>query len=193
MPGGGLAGRDQVRIPHTREAITMYAQSATWSSERIEMLKRSFDAGLSCSQIANEIGVTRNAVIGKLNRLGLSRPKDVIGRQLEQGRATRLARPKGPRTFRPKRSHLNIVTQHAMLMAAFPAPPPRIEDIPIHNGRGCSLLELGQTQCRWPINSPGAEDFCYCGNEPIKGLPYCPGHARIAYRSAGRQRSSARA
>ena len=61
----------------------MPANFATWTSERIELLKRYQRAGLSCSQIAREIGVTRNAVIGKMNRLGLSRPKDVIGRQME--------------------------------------------------------------------------------------------------------------
>jgi GcrA cell cycle regulator len=71
-------------------------------------------------------------------------------------------------------------------MAAFPSPQPTAEDIPIYNGRGCTLLELSQGKCRWPISSPGAEDFCFCGNEPVKGLPYCLGHARIAYRSVGR-------
>ena len=86
----------------------MSANCATWTSERIELLKRYLDAGLSCGQTAREIGVAPNAVIGKMNRLGLSRPKDVIGRQLEQRRATRLARPKTPRTWRPKRSRLNI-------------------------------------------------------------------------------------
>jgi hypothetical protein len=45
-------------------------------------------------------------------------------------------------------------------------------------------------KCRWPISNPGAEDFCFCGNEPVKGLPYCPGHARIAYRQ-DRQRRNA--
>src|SRR5690242_12698087 len=55
----------------------------TWDSERVEELKRHFNAGLTCSQIAREIGVTRNAVIGKMNRLGLSRPKDVITAQQE--------------------------------------------------------------------------------------------------------------
>jgi GcrA cell cycle regulator len=121
----------------------MSANCATWTSERIELLKRCLHAGLSCGQTAREIGVTRNAVIGKVNRLGLSRPKDLIGRQLE------------------------------------------------HNGRGCTLLELSGGKCRWPISNPGAEDFCFCGNEPVKGLPYCVGHARIAYRSLGRRRSSA--
>jgi GcrA cell cycle regulator len=170
------------------KAINMSANCATWTSERIELLKRCLHAGLSCGQIAREIGVTRNAVIGKRNRLGLSRPKDVIGRQLEQRRAARLARPKTPRTWRPKRPRLNIFAQHQML---FPRPQPRAEDIPIYNGRGCTLLELSQMRCRWPISNPGAEDFCFCGNEPVKGLPYCLGHTRIAYRPVGRQRSTA--
>jgi GcrA cell cycle regulator len=168
----------------------MSANCATWTSERIELLRRCLHAGLSCGQIAREIGVTRNAVIGKMNRLGLSRPKDVIGSQLEQRHAARLARQKNTRTFRPKHPRLNIFAQHEMLLAAFPRQP-RAEDIPIYNGRGCTLFELGQGKCRWPISNPGAEDFCFCGNEPVKGLPYCPGHARIAYRSVGRQHSRA--
>jgi GcrA cell cycle regulator len=49
----------------------MSANCATWTSERIELLKRRLHAGLSCGQIAREIGVTRNAVIGKVNRLRL--------------------------------------------------------------------------------------------------------------------------
>src|SRR6266566_2658618 len=161
----------------------MSANCATWTSERIERLKRCLHAGLSCGQIAREIGVTRNAVIGKMNRLGLSRPKHVISEQLEQRRAARLWRPKHPR--------LNIFTQHEMLIAGFPRPQPRAEDIPIYNGRGCTLFELSQMKCRWPISNPGAEDFCFCGNEPVKGLPYCVGHARIAYRSVGRSVGSA--
>lgn len=167
----------------------MSASSATWTAERIELLKRCFDAGLSCGQTAREIGVTRNAVIGKMNRLGLSRPKNLVARQLEQRRATRLARPKTPRIWRAQHPRPNVFAQHAR--AAFPSPKSPAEDIPICNGRGCTLLELSQGKCRWPMSNPGAEDFCFCGNEPLQGLPYCVGHARIAYRSVGRQRSSA--
>jgi GcrA cell cycle regulator len=112
----------------------MSANCAIWSSERIELLKRRLHAGLSCGQIAREIGVTRNAVIGKVNRLGLSRPKDVIDRQLEQRRAARLARPKTARTWRPKRPPRNIFAQHEML-AAFPRPQALAEeDISIYSG-----------------------------------------------------------
>jgi GcrA cell cycle regulator len=165
----------------------MSAKRATWDSERIDQMTRYFHAGLSCSQIASEIGVTRNAVIGKMHRLGLSRPKDMAAAHVEQRRAERLARPKAPRNWRPKRSRVDISTQREMLTAAFPAPELPAEIIPIYNGCGCTLLELGQEKCRWPISTPGAEDFCFCGNEPVKGLPYCPGHARMAYRRAGRR------
>jgi GcrA cell cycle regulator len=181
-----------------------------WSSERIDLLKRHFQAGLSCSQIARELGVTRNAVIGKMSRLGLSRPKDVIAAQQAHRRSARLAqanspstsaprisapRISAPRTWHPKRVHPNIFAQHEMLASAFGEPQPRAEEVPIANGCGCTLLELCQEKCRWPISTPtsaaGAEDFRFCGNEPVKGLPYCLGHARIAYRPAGRRRSSA--
>ena len=51
----------------------MFANIPTWTTERVELLKRHFDEGLSCRQIAATIGVSRNAVIGKLTRLGLTR------------------------------------------------------------------------------------------------------------------------
>jgi len=45
----------------------------SWTEERVETLKRMWGEGQSASQIAKELGgVTRNAVIGKVHRLGLS-------------------------------------------------------------------------------------------------------------------------
>jgi GcrA cell cycle regulator len=54
------------------------------------------------------------------------------------------------------------------------------------------LLELSEERCRWPISTPGAADFCFCGNTPLGGLPYCPGHSRLAYRPGSRQRVARR-
>jgi GcrA cell cycle regulator len=50
------------------------------------------------------------------------------------------------------------------------------------------LLELSEQRCRWPISTPGLADFCFCGNTPLEGLPYCAGHTRLAYRPGSRQR-----
>jgi hypothetical protein len=132
--------------------------------------------------------------LGKMNRLGLSRPKDVIGRQLEQRRAARLARPKTPRIWRSKRPRLNILAQHEMLMAAFPRPQPPAEDIPIYNGRGCTLLELSQGNCRWPISSPGAELLLLRerASQRTALLPGARAHRVSVGRSAGHQRGCVR-
>src|SRR6516164_2042174 len=76
----GLHGRyadrcSSFNVMSAIEAMTMIETQATWTIERIALLKNRMNAGLSCGQIAQELGVTRNAVIGKANRLGLSRLK----------------------------------------------------------------------------------------------------------------------
>ncbi len=148
----------------------MPAIERTWTEERLILLKSHFEAGLSCRQIAAEIGVSRNAVIGKLSRLNLTRQKDIAPRRTSRRAATRGRGLKaGPRL------------QYEMLAAIY-AERPDVADEPIDEGHRCSLLELGEDRCRWPISTPGADDFCFCGNMPVEGLPYCPGHSRLAYR-----------
>ena len=69
-----------------------------WTDERVELLKKLWTDGLSASQIAAELGnVTRNAVIGKVHRLGLS------GRAKDKAAAA-AAPPQGrPRSERARR------------------------------------------------------------------------------------------
>ena len=156
----------------------MSATSEPWTSERTELLKKLFDAGLSCSQIAGEIGTTRNAVIGKMHRLGLSRPKNLFADRLKPRQpATNAWRPKA---LRPKIAGLSISAQRKMLRSAYPGPAGQEE--PVESPHKCSLLELRQAQCRWPLSEPGSRDFGFCGNPTIDGLSYCSGHARLAYR-----------
>jgi GcrA cell cycle regulator len=148
--------------------------SQTWTDERLELLKSGFAAGLSCREIAATIGVSRNAVIGKISRLNLKRDKD---------RMVRTARPERTGEARPR----GAPRLRQILLKAYPSQPDAVVDEPIHNGHTCSLFELGRDTCRWPISTPGADDFCFCGNPPIDGLPYCAGHSRLAYRvGAGR-------
>lgn len=155
----------------------MLANEPTWTVERIELLKRRFEAGLSCREIADDIGVSRNAVIGKLSRLNLTRE--------QSGDRRRPARKDAAKGHRPKTVPR---LQYQMLQALYAEPQAAAEAEPIHNGHRCSLLELSEKRCRWPISTPGAEDFCFCGNTPIEGLPYCAGHTRLAYRPGSRQR-----
>jgi GcrA cell cycle regulator len=143
----------------------MPAVAPTWTIERVERLKSCFEAGFSCREIAADIGVSRNAVIGKLSRINLTRERDRDPPARKNAGAT------------PRR-------QYAMLSAAYaPAEPEPIDD-----ARHCSLFELSEARCRWPISTPGAADFCFCGNTPLDGLPYCSGHSRLAYRPGSRPR-----
>jgi GcrA cell cycle regulator len=144
----------------------------TWTTDRIEALKIHFAAGLSCREIANEIGVSRNAVIGKISRLSLSRDKGVMRVKKE---AADTKRPRGAQKLR-----------QILLKAYSVEAEPVLVGEPIHNGHTCSLFELSKKTCRWPISTPGHEDFCFCGNTPIEGMPYCAGHSRLAYRVGAR-------
>ncbi len=160
---------------HQTTATETDRAGATWTAERVAQLKSCVGIGLTCSQIAAEIGVTRNAVIGKMNRLGISRPRSLAAPASERQRGA----------WRPKSDNVTkLFGQHRIVMRLPFAPLVAPETI--RNGRGCSLLELGAQSCRWPINEPGAADFCFCGNPQVEGLPYCVGHARIAYKSSSR-------
>ncbi len=151
----------------------------TWTAERIEQLRHCVGSGLTCSQIAAEIGVTRNAVIGKIHRLGLS-PARPAGAS---------ARSCPPRVRHPRSS------PHGRLLRLIGAAAPGIataataEPAPIESAQRCSLLEIAQDKCHWPIGDPHAADFAFCGNTAVAGFSYCAGHARMAYRVPARRRA----
>jgi len=143
----------------------------TWTTERVVLLKNYVNAGLSCGQIAQEIGVSRNAVIGKINRLGLSRGRSTVTSRPREGAPTRAPR---------------VLTQRKVLQALFESQPV-VEDVV--SAQPCSLLDLAPDKCRWPIGGLGTSDFTFCGNTTAAGMSYCAGHARKAYRLSGPARS----
>jgi GcrA cell cycle regulator len=157
----------------------------SWNDERVETLKRLWAEGFSASQIAAELGgVTRNAVIGKVHRLGLS------GRA--KSPSSPAPRPRKPRSAGPmmrvSRSSVrgNTALAHAFEVDAEPEPAPVDNVIPI--GQRRSLLELTEETCRWPIGDPGNPDFYFCGGPPVGGLPYCAYHSRVAYQPVNLRR-----
>ncbi len=113
------------------EAMTVIETQTTWTTERIALLKNRIDAGLSCGQIAREIGVSRNAVIGKANRLGLSRFKSATAGQPERTGAPNVARSR-------------IAAQHRTLLALRAKPRLAFAEVPGDSANRCSLFELQQ-------------------------------------------------
>lgn len=179
-------------------------EAGAWTDERVELLKKLWSDGLSASQIAAELGnVTRNAVIGKVHRLGLS------------GRAKSAAAPAAPRNAAPRKAPARPPSHpmsgpaggtrgaHALapqfVTEAEPeaeqAPMPS-EDVVIPFSERVTIMELREYMCRWPMGDPTSPDFRFCGARSQTGLPYCSYHSRIAYQPAAdrrRDRSKARA
>jgi GcrA cell cycle regulator len=151
-----------------------------WSSERVEQLRAYVNAGLTCSQIAFEIGVTRNAVIGKIHRLGLSLGSPAAAPGLRQ--------PQRTRSRVTRRRIVQAIFAESRHMSA----AEELDTRPVESADRCSLLELTRGKCRWPINDPADEDFSFCGNDVAAGMSYCAGHVRMAYRLPSRRRAEHR-
>ena len=132
-----------------------------WTDERVEQLKSLWTEGLSASQIARVLGgVTRNAVIGKVHRLGLA------------GRA-------GP-TRSERTRHTST---HRSVARTQPVEKEIVEEDPVvlDDGNFVTVLSINDRMCRWPIGDPSEGEFHFCGHRPKEGSPYCEAHARKAY------------
>jgi GcrA cell cycle regulator len=67
------------------------------------------------------------------------------------------------------------------------AEPDEVENV-VPMGQRCSLLELNDSKCRWPIGDPGSAEFSFCGGKTVEGVVYCGYHARIAYQPVADRR-----
>lgn len=143
-----------------------------WTDERVELLRKLWLDGHSASQIAKQLGeVTRNAVIGKVHRLGLS------------GRATpsQPTRPafKAPRPPRPAVAAAPVQRRPVEVRpAAVPPTPPVVY---VEERGTATVLTLGAHMCKWPIGDPASDEFTFCGRRAGAEGPYCIEHARVAY------------
>ena len=154
-----------------------------WTDERVEQLKRLWSEGLSASQIAGRLGgVTRNAVIGKVHRLGLS------GRATTSRMKSHRARPRAQASAVAKRpaakSRFNSIGNPVVRALYQPdadhyAPP--AEELVIPPEERKTLAMLTESNCRWPIGDPQDADFHFCNRNKVPGLPYCEVHARRAF------------
>jgi GcrA cell cycle regulator len=156
-----------------------------WTEERVALLTKLWADGLSASQIAAELGgITRNAVIGKVHRLGLS------GRAKSPSSSS--PRPRKARSS----SHMLRVSRPLMrgntaLAYDYAAEPePELIEIPLEQRK--TLLQLSDATCRWPVGDPGSTDFFFCGGDSNEGSPYCTYHSRVAYQPASDRRRDKR-
>ena len=159
-----------------------------WTNQRVEELKNLWSEGLSASQIAKRLGdVTRNAVIGKVHRLGLEARAKPAKKQVSVGQldsnlisvsysgnlafkdisSNDLDYSSNAAHTEPKSNNLHSVGSHEYV----------------------SILNLTENNCKWPIGDPAAEKFWFCGHESEPGKPYCKTHISIAFQQVTQRRA----
>jgi GcrA cell cycle regulator len=154
-----------------------------WTEEAIEILKRLAFEGRSASVIALALGApSRNAVIGKANRIGIRLNGD--GRAPSPGSAP--AGAHRPSAAAASRSRPQVWPRKESAAARF-CSEAEVEDMP-----RVKPEDIHQFACRWPLGDPSAGDFAYCGHRSVEGYSYCAGHCRMAYRSPTARRSPER-
>lgn len=151
-----------------------------WTDERIAELTRMWvEEEMSYADIAAVFGITRNAVTGKVDRLGLTgRACDVDNRSKGAERREARKRLAAGRLHNPTR----ILAKRAKSDPGLPAVPFEAA-LAMPAIAPCALLDLDDTKCHWPFGEPQSQAFHFCGG-PAKG-PYCAGHHSIAYRRVG--------
>jgi len=191
----------------------------SWTDERVEKLKELWSEGMSASQIAKVLGgVTRNAVIGKVHRLGLSNrgaaggpgsaedepPAEKPAKAAKPAKPAPAAERAAPArdTEKPAPAAPKIQPP-AIRDATQPRPPgaPTPEEAAARAtlaeiekmARKLDLLSLTERTCKWPIGDPTVDDFHFCGLPSVPGKPYCEHHVAVAFQPMSTRRDRARA
>lgn len=179
-----------------------------WTDDRVELLKNMWGQGKSASQIAKELGgVTRNAVIGKVHRLGLSNratPAKTAKEKPTSKSSAKLKQAPKP-TAKPSpaaemaKNPVALPVRKPIITAGQPLPPqPSNSEISEEalatvaevekKAKKLVLMQLTEKTCKWPIGDPATEEFWFCGLTVQTGKPYCEAHNAVAFQPMSARR-----
>jgi GcrA cell cycle regulator len=162
----------------------------TWTDERTEKCRALWQRGLPASQIADILGnVSRNAVIGKVHRLGLTGRADrkdagnLSRRRARPRKQALMPRPAQPKPVKRIRSAITGMPSGIPWEPAEMPSPTAFDDERRASGL-VHLLDLEPHQCRYSIAYDDRLGHGFCGCQSVSGLPYCEHHAARVYTSA---------
>ena len=138
----------------------------SWNQQKVEDLKKLWNEGVATSRIGEQLGFTKNAVIGKAFRLGLER------RQNSRKRTTHTQSVSSVTMYRETSvpGHSQVTPKREVTR--------RREKFSFKK----SIVGTGSFKsCQWPIGDPLEEGFHYCGGQNIPTKPYCIEHYKKAY------------
>lgn len=149
-----------------------------WTDEMVESLRQMWVEGLTATEIAKKLGVSKNSIVGKVHRLCLTARPSPIKKKDEEINEQEAGNTPQP-TEQPA-----IVAKIAP--KAKNVTEPKEENKKTADGK-TRLVDLDSHTCRWPIGDPRDEDFCFCGKKVRAGQTYCDEHSTMAYVKANRR------
>lgn len=165
-----------------------------WTDKQIAKMKALYAKGLSCSEIGTKLGMSKNMVVGKINRLGLNNPAKAAA-----VKAVKTAKKPAPKPVAkaaaPKKAAAKAVKPAPKAPVKKPAAKPAAPAKPLPKvpkklsekiqersvNHALAMAALGHDQCRWPIGSTSSDDFHFCGKKVFPGKPYCFEHCKMSY------------
>ena len=181
--------------------------SKGWDNSTLKKLKALMGKGLSTSEIGRRLGLSKNAVVGKLNRMGWNAKAGSTTTAKDKTlktKKTTVVKPKAAvkspakktpvkapakktetkatakKTEKPSTKSTAKVEKPAQKSATKTS----AKNLAIHQRiiqHSLEMANLKPNQCRWPIGDPDSENFHFCGKTVFTGKPYCYEHCRLAY------------
>ena len=143
----------------------------SWNDEKVSKLKELWGNGKTASQISEIIGgISRNAVIGKANRLNLSSNIKTKNKSLNKNFDNNSEESDHKQRQGKKSRFKSLLIE---------------KDFEPENPK--KLEELDENSCKWPIGHPEEESFYFCGRSSLKDFSYCKLHLLYAYQAKGRK------
>lgn len=153
-----------------------------WTPERVAELKKLAPTGLSCTQIGAEMGTSRNAVIGKLHRLGL-RTQNVRGDNSSSRAVDKVKSAREPRERKPRNRIIqaNGNSNRLRIIESVESEPIALRCAAV-DPLNISLAELHSATCHYPYGD--TPPFAFCGHATLDGATYCDLHHELCHKPA---------
>ena len=175
-----------------------------WTDEMVEDLKRMWKEGLTTGEIGKRLNVSKNSIVGKVHRLGLSGRPSPIKKKNETTKETKVTKTKPTKAASSEPQSIEKkapIVEKETKLSNVPAPESKKDkkEMPFHatpvkmptqtsnRPHNLSLTELDNHTCRWPIGDPKDANFHFCGKKVRLGQTYCEEHSTIAYVKPGKK------
>ena len=168
----------------------------TWTDKKIEKLKMLWEKGVSTAEIGKRLDFSKNAIVGKVHRLGLSNRNSPI-----KNTSTKMS----PKIEKDKKTVAKIDVVSAKTVKKNKVKETKISQSKLdtnfekiglriesqknlvnlrqkkQSSEGVALIDLGTDCCCWPIDDANSGNFSFCGKKVFKNRPYCLEHCALAY------------